>query len=225
MTTHWADYTSALELTLNPAECALLVIDVQNSFCSPTGITGRKHANTKMQALPAKINAFMEHFHALGGHLVFVRALSDAGSRSETQRWLDTVKGLRFPADPNDVEYDLCGLEIPEDAVVLEKRCGDGFTSTNLKEILDSWGVKYVIVSGVRTEICVRRAAERASSEGYVVFVPRDLCATRDACTEHEDQALMFLNAYSGLVTTSNEVLGWLEVAPPQKCQDSSRTS
>lgn len=94
--------------------------------------------------------------------------------------------------------------------MVLEKRCGDAFTSTNLKEILDTRGVKYVLVSGVRTEICVRRAAERASSEGFIVFVLRDLCATRDACFEHEDQALMFVNAYSGLVTTSDEVLGWL---------------
>ena len=68
-----------------------------------------------------------------------------------------------------------------------------------------------MLLSGVRTEICVRRAAERACSEGYVVLVLRDLCATRDACSEHEDQALMFLNAYSGLVTTSAEVTGWLE--------------
>lgn len=211
MTTHWADYTSALELTLNPRECALLVIDVQNSFCSPTGTTARKHASTQMQALPAKINAFTERFHAQGGHLIYIRAMSDEASRSETQRWLDEVKGLRFPTDPNDSEYDFCGLETPEDAVVLEKRCGDGFASTNLKEILDKQGVKYVLVSGVRTEICVRRAAERASSEGYVVLVLRDLCATRDACAEHEDQALMFMNAYSGLVTTSSEVLGWLE--------------
>jgi ureidoacrylate peracid hydrolase len=211
VTTHWADYTSKLNLTLNPIECALLVIDVQNSFCSPTGATARKHANTTMQALPAKINAFAERFHDMGGLLVYIRAMTDAESRSETQRWLDEVKGVRFPADPNDREYAFCGLEMPAGSVVLEKRCGDAFSSTNLKEILDARGVKYVLVSGVRTEICVRRAAERASSEGFVILIPRDLCATRDACTEHEDQALMFLNAYSGLVTTSDEVLGWLE--------------
>ncbi len=66
MTMHWQDYTSGLDLSLNPRECALLIIDVQDMFCSPTGVTGRKHANTRMQALPAKINAFTETFRRAG---------------------------------------------------------------------------------------------------------------------------------------------------------------
>ncbi len=126
-------------------------------------------------------------------------------------KWLDKVKGVSFPADPNHSDYGFYGLAIPDDAITLEKRCGDAFSSTDLKGILDAQGVKYVLVSGVRTEICVRRAAERASSEGYLVFVLRDLCATRDACTDHEGQALMFLNAYTGLVTTTEKVWGFLE--------------
>ena len=212
MTTHWQDYAAGLELTLEPSECALLVIDVQEMFCSPTSVTGRKHANTRMQALPAKINAFAEPFRRAGGLNVYIRAVTDEAGRPANMRWLDQVKGNHFPADPDHGDYRFYGLSIPDDATVLEKRCGDAFTSTNLKEILDARGIKHVLLSGVRTEICVRRAAERASSEGYLVFVLRDLCATRDLCAEHEDQALMFLNAYSGLVTTSAEVTGWLEL-------------
>ncbi len=210
MTTHWQDYTSGLKLRLEPRECALLVIDVQNSFCSPPGATGRKHANTRMQALPAKINAFAETFRKAGGLPIYIRAVTDAKARPENMRSLDELKGVRFPADPNHSDYSFHGLDIPEDAITLEKRCGDAFASTNLKQMLDAYSIKYVLVSGVRTEICVRRAAERACSEGYFVFVLRDLCATRDACAEHEDQALMFLNAYSGLVTTTEEITGWL---------------
>lgn len=211
MTTNWQDYTAGLELTLEPSECALLVIDVQDMFCFPTGVTGRKHANTRMQALPGKINAFADPFRRAGGLVVYIRALTDEANRPAHMKWLDRVKGNYFPEDPDHNDYRFYGLSIPEDDIVLEKRCGDAFTSTDLKELLDARSVRHVLVSGVRTEICVRRAAERASSEGYVVFVLRDLCATRDACGEHEDQALMFLNAYSGLVTTSVEMTGWLE--------------
>lgn len=210
MTTHWQDYTAGLELNLDPRECALLVIDVQDMFCSPTGVTGSKHANTRMQALPAKINAFAETFRKMGGLPVYIRAATNEASRPQNMKWLDKVKGISFPANPDHSDYDFYGLAIPEDAVTLEKRCSDAFTSTNLKQILDAHGVKYVLLSGVRTEICVRRAAERASSEGYFVFVLRDLCATRDACAEHEDQALMFLNAYSGVVTTTKKMAEWL---------------
>ncbi len=211
MTTHWQDYTSELEFNLNPLECALLIIDVQNMFCSPTGVTGRKHANTQMQALPAKINIFAEAFRKAGGSPIYIRAVTDEVNRPQNMKWLDRVKGASFPANPDHSDYDFYGLTLPEDAITLEKRCGDAFTSTNLKQILDAQDIKYVLLSGVRTEICVRRAAERASSEGYVVFVLRDLCATCDACAEHEDQALMFLNAYSGLVTTTGEISRWLE--------------
>lgn len=211
MTTHWQDYTSGLDLSLNPRECTLLVVDVQDMFCSPTGVTGRKHANTRMQALPAKINAFTETFRKAGGLPIYIRAVSDETNRPQNIKWLDKVKGVGFPANPNHSDYGFYGLAIFEDAIILEKRCGDAFSSTDLKGILDARGIKYVLVSGVRTEICVRRAAERASSEGYLVFVLRDLCATRDACTDHENQALMFLNAYTGLVTTTEEILGFLE--------------
>ena len=208
MTTHWQDYQ--LDIRLNPSDCALLIIDVQDSFCSPTGVTGRKHANTRMQALPAKINAFAKRFRDAGGRPIYIRAVTDEASRPQDMKWLDTLKGVEFPLEPNHKDTAFYGLAIPEDAIRLDKRCGDAFASTELKGILDAHGVKNVLVSGVRTEICVRRAAERASREGYVVFVLRDLCATRDACSEHEDQALMFLNAYSGLVTTSAEMMGWL---------------
>ena len=211
MTTHWQDYTSGLDLSLNPRECALLIVDVQEMFCSPTGVTGRKHANTRMQALPAKINAFTETFRRAGGLPIYIRAVTDGANRPQNMKWLDKVKGVSFPADPNHSDYDFYGLAIPEDAITLEKRCGDAFASTDLKGIMDARGIEYVLVSGVRTEICVRRAAERASSEGYLVFVLRDLCATRDACAEHEDQALMFLNAYTGVVTTTEKVRGFLE--------------
>lgn len=208
MTTHWQDYTAGLGL--DPRECALLIIDVQNMFCSPAGVTGRKHANTRMQALPAKINTFAETFRKAGGLPIYIRAVTDEESRPQNMKWLDKVKGVSFPANPDHSDCDFYGLAIPEDAVTLEKRCADAFTSTDLRQILNAHSIKYVLLSGVRTEICVRRAAERASSEGYFVFVLRDLCATRDACAEHEDQALMFLNAYSGLVTTTEEMKRWL---------------
>ena len=106
------------------------------------------------------------------------------------------------PAKKDDPEQDLYGLKLPSNAIIIEKK-SDGFAHTNLKAILDERGIKQILVCGVRTEICVRRTAERSASEGYLVFVLQDLCATRDANFEHADQALMFLNAYTGVVLDS----------------------
>lgn len=200
--THWKDYASSITNSFKASECALLVVDVQTAFCSPAGRTGRKHANTQMQALPEKINAFVKVFRALGGLPIYIKSVPDNESSTETQKWLDTLKGIPRPASKDDPELDLYGLELAPNALIIEKK-SDGFAHTDLKTILDEHGIKQVLVCGVRTEICVRRTAERSASEGYLVFVLEDLCATRDANTKHADQALMFLNAYTGIVLSS----------------------
>ena len=203
--TIWKDYASRITDTFKANECALLIVDVQTAFCSPTGQTGRKHANTQMQALPAKINEFVKDFRALGGLPIYIKSVPDDESSTENQKWLDTLKGISRPATKDNPELDLYGLEIHRDAIILEKK-SDGFAHTHLKDILDAQSIKTVLVCGVRTEICVRRTAERSASEGYLTFILEDLCATRDVNTDHADQALMFLNAYTGVVLQTQQM-------------------
>ncbi|MEM7537528.1 MAG: cysteine hydrolase family protein [Chloroflexota bacterium] len=197
--TIWRDYASQINDQFNAQRCALLIVDVQHSFCAPDGVTGRKHANTQMQTLPDKINRFVDEFRQRGGLPVYIKSIPDQANASPTDRWLNTLKGHMRPAVSTDPSLDFYGLDIPDNAVIVEKK-SDGFAHTNLKEILTQHNIDTVLVCGVRTEICVRRTAERSASEGYLVFVLRDLCATRDANDDHADQALMFLNAYTGVV-------------------------
>ena len=203
--THWADYASRITDTFDARQCALLIVDVQHLFCSPTGVTGRKHPNTQMQALPAMINQFVKGFRARGGLPIYIKAMSDDQHSSPTDKWLNKLKGYTRPPVGSDPELDFYGLEIPDDAVIIEKQ-SDGFAQTDLKNILEEHGIRTVLVCGVRTEICVRRTAERSASEGYLVFVLRDLCATRDANEADADQALMFLNAYTGVVIDTQKM-------------------
>lgn len=203
--THWADYASRITDTFDARRCALLIVDVQHSFCAPNGKTGRKHANSQMQALPAKINQFVAEFRAQGGLPVYIKSIPDIGNATPKDKWINALKGHSRPATSDDPELDFYGLDIPDGALIIEKK-RDGFATTNLKTILDEQDIQTVLVCGVRTEICVRRTAERASSEGYLVFVLQDLCATRDANADHADQALMFLNAYTGIVLDSHRM-------------------
>lgn len=82
----------------------------------------------------------------------------------------------------------------------------DAFAYTNLKAVLESKSIKHVLICGVRTEICVDMTARRVCSEGYNVFVLRDLVATRDAAKAHADHALMFIDAYYGFVVTTEKI-------------------
>jgi nicotinamidase-related amidase len=195
-----------LNIQLNPRECALLVVDVQVDFCSPKGMTARKHANLQMQALPAKINDFVHYFQPLGGLLVYLKAVVDTDSRPENLRLMEEVKHIKRPTEKNTEGAEFYALDIPEDAVMIEKPYMDAFAHTNLKSVLESKSIRHVLICGVRTEICVDMTARRACSEGYNVFVLRDLVATRDAATAHADHALMFIDAYYGFVVTTEKI-------------------
>ncbi len=195
-----------LDIRLEPRECALLVVDVQVDFCSPHGIAARKLNNSEMQALPAKINEFVRYFQPLSGLLIYIKASIDLNNRPENLRFMENLKGLTRPTQKDSAGAEFYGLDIPDDAVILEKPYMDAFSHTNLKETLESKGIKHVVVCGVRTEICVDMTARRACSEGYNVFVLRDLVATRDTATAHADHALMFIDAYYGFVLTTEKI-------------------
>jgi nicotinamidase-related amidase len=202
--TTWEKYD--VNIYVSPTESALLVVDVQVDFCSPTGMTARKHANSLMQALPVKIDEFVRYFQPLGGLLVYLKAVVDPTNRPENSRLLERIKNIKRPTEKNTVGAEFYGLDIPEAAVIIEKSYADAFARTSLKGVLESKGIKHVLVCGVRTEICVDMTARRACSEGYTVFVVRDLVATRDAATAHADHALMFIDAYYGFVVTTEKM-------------------
>ena len=207
--TIWVNYAERITDTFAYNKCALLVVDVQTSFCSPNGRTAKKHANQKMQAVPERINSFVEIFKKQGGLPIYLKSTPDIESSNPIDKWINTLKGYNRPLTSMDPELDLYGLSLPDDALIIEKT-GDGFSGSKLGSILKENNIENVLVCGVRTEICVRRVAERSSTEGYRVFVLRDLCATRDDNDEHANQALMFINAYTGIVLESKKMLNLL---------------
>ncbi len=203
--TIWVDYAPRIQEVFEPRKSALLVVDVQHSFCAPEGRTGRKHSNISMQLLPSKINNFVKYFESIGGTTIYLKSVPDDTNSTENDRWLNKLKGHVRPSSPDSIELDLYGLDLKPDSLIIEKT-GDGFSRSELKAILQKNKIENVLVCGVRTEICVRRVAERSSAEDYLVFVLSDLCATRDNCAEHEKQALLFLNAYTGVVLESTHM-------------------
>jgi len=207
--TIWVDYASRISERFSFSTCALLIVDVQRVFCAPDGKTARRHSNQMMQALPARINAFVEKFSLAGGLPVYLRSVPSLDHATEIDHWMNDLKSYSRPAAETDTELDLYGLIRPPGAITMDKY-SDGFAHSTLKHDLDEKGIVNVIICGVRTEICVRRTAERSATEGYRVFVLRDLCATRDANTAHAEQALLFLNAYTGIVLDSDQMLSLL---------------
>jgi len=192
---------------VDPTAWALLIVDVQVDFCSPNGITARRgRPNTRMQALPDKINAFVKEIQDLGILPIYVKSVVNEDRLPPNVRFFNEMKGIKRPTQKGTGGEEFYNLDIPAAAVIIRKEAADPFISTNLKQILDEHRVSIVLICGVRTQICVDATARKAFSEGYNVIVISDLVATRDNNADDEQYALRFMDAYVGFVMDSTQV-------------------
>jgi ureidoacrylate peracid hydrolase len=195
------------QFRFNPQECALIVVDVQADFCSPSGSTAKRgRANTRMQALPDKINAFVKELHKLGVLFVYTQAVVNESQLAPNVQFFNEMKGIKRPTQEGSGGDEFYNLEIPNDAIILRKEYGDSFSATRLKQILEEHRIRNVLICGVRTEICVDATARRAYAEGYNVIVISDLVATRDDNAADEQYALKFMDTYVGFVMDTTQV-------------------
>jgi len=56
----------------------------------------------------------------------------------------------------------------------------NSFRETNLLDLLKSWNIERVIITGMMTHMCVDATARAAADFGFQVIVAEDACATRD---------------------------------------------
>lgn len=200
-------------LKFDPKTCALLIVDVQVDFCAPDGATAlRGRPNKLMQAVPEKINAFVRIITNFQVMPIYIRTIVDEDNLPENARFFNEMKGVKHPTQKNTRGAEFYNLDFPENAVFFEKKASDPFTHTNFKQQLLDYGIKTVLVCGVRTEICVDATARQAFNEGFNVIIIKDLVATRDNNTDDATYALKFLDAYIGFVLSSSEVLKSLDI-------------
>ena len=64
-----------------------------------------------------------------------------------------------------------------------------------------------VIITGVRTEVCVDATAKRAFGENYDVVIAEDLVATIDSLTDDHKMVINNFNHGWGFVLPSTEIL------------------
>jgi nicotinamidase-related amidase len=146
---------------------ALLVIDVQESFRQRE----LWHAATSNPDIVGQVNRLVEHARREGDLVVWV---------------LHVEPGSGTPFDPASGHVRLMdGLKPLDDEVRLTKTAHNAFTTTGLQRILTLYGVRELVVSGIRTEQCCETTARLASDLGYGVTFVTDATATTP--TEHRD--------------------------------------
>ena len=177
------------DLQIEPADTALLVIDMQRDFCSPQGYAALAGLDVARLAEPiARIGQLLAASRRAGLLVVHTREghrpdLSDCslekmrrsqragapiGSAGPMGRLL--VRG-EYGHDFIDELQPLAG------EVVIDKPGYGAFHQTDLAQVLANRRISQLILCGVTTEVCVHSTLREAVDRGYACLTVSDATA------------------------------------------------
>ncbi len=184
-----------LRFDLNKA--AIIVIDMQNDFCSPDGWMGSLGVDTSgSQALTAPINAVTDRARALDVPVIWLNwgLRRDRANLPAITRYPFSDKarfeGLGAPLNPTSrPPYELLvkdswgaaiidGLTVGDRDIHIDKHRISGFLDTPLDSILRNLEARTLFFAGVNSDHCVLGTLMDACFLGYDTVMLEDCTAT-----------------------------------------------
>ena len=183
---------------LDPLD-ALLVIDMQNSFCHPDGVmydalgqplfeidkTVKATAEAVAAARAAHVPVVFTRHQYRSGHVDFGPLFP------QFRDLLQAKQGLLARTWDADIIDD---LELGPSDLVVDKARLDAFYNTSLDTLLRNMGIARIALAGVITNACVETSTRAAAMRDYQVTVLSD--CTTSGQEQHRTMSLECLEAY-----------------------------
>ena len=178
---------------------ALLVIDIQKDY-----FPGGKYPLVNPLEAAQKAYMILQCFRESGNHHVHIQHISlepDATFFVSGDRGTDIHDSVaHFEGEP-----------------IVYKHEPNSFLNTSLLELLQSWEIERVVITGMMTHMCVDATARAASDLGFQVIIAEDACATRDLKygdttipAEQVHKAFLAALTWYGSVMKSDEIIALL---------------
>jgi nicotinamidase-related amidase len=212
-------------LPIDLSRTALIIIDMQRDFLEPGGfgetlgndvsLLGRAVGPCR-KVLDAARAAGMLVIHTREGHRP---DLTDA-PLAKVERGHPSMRiGAPGPMGRILIRGEAGHDIIPElypipGEPVIDKPGKGAFYATDLDALLRNFGIQYLLVCGVTTEVCVNTSVREANDRGYRCIVLADCCASY--FPEFHEMGLAMIKAQGaifGWVTFSQQLL---EILPPK---------
>lgn len=201
-----------INFNLTAKETALLVIDMQNAFIKSEGSIGQTGADmSMMQATIEPVKKMIEAARKAG--------IIDIWTKQE--HYPDDITKITHRIPPHTKKHCICAPAlvrtwdsefidelkpyIKPDTEIIRKHRFSSFLDTRLNTLLRMKGIKFIIICGVSTPLCVETSARDAYQLDYDVVVVEDAVATTSK-TLH-DNSINAIKTYFGKVLDSNDVL------------------
>ncbi len=199
------------EIPLDPAQSALLFIDVQNFSAHRQG---GEFKHVKKDRFEQEYGWYFEKIdhETLPNMQLIQSACRSAG----IEVMYTTIESLTKDGRDRSLDYKITGFNVPkgswdgkvldaiapqDDEIILPKSSSSVFISTNIDYILRNLGVKQLVLSGFLTDQCVESAVRDACDLGYLVTLVTDACMTFSQ--QRHDNSLKTIRGYCRQITTS----------------------
>lgn len=194
---------------LDPARTALVVIDMQNTFCAP----GSPAEVPASRDIVEPINRLTAELRKLNVAVIWVlHANSRVGGRSDWELFFNTIvadevreKTLEsLTADKQNVWAEL--VTSPTDQTLLKNRYSALIPgSSPLERALRGMGIDTILIAGTKTNVCCESTARDAMMLDFKVVLVEDCCAALS--DEEHRSALENIIQQFGDVMTADEVI------------------
>lgn len=212
------------DFELDPVLTALLVIDMQNDFVNPGGfgeLLGnnvsllRRAINPIKSVLETARSAGIKVIHTREGHRP---DLSDCPESKIKRGKLKTGIGDEGPMGRVLIRgykgHDIIDeLKPIEGEPIIDKPGKGSFYATDLHLILKNWGIKYLVITGVTTEVCVHTTVREANDRGFECLVLEDCVASY--FPEFHEVGIKMIKAQGGIfgwVSNSEDFISAIKV-------------
>jgi nicotinamidase-related amidase len=178
---------------------ALLIIDIQNDY-----FPGGKYPLVDPLEAAKKAYLILQCFREHDGRHVHIQHISNKPGAT-----------FFISGDPGTNIHD--AVAHFEGEPLVYKHEPNSFLNTNLLELLKSWEIERVVITGMMTHMCVDATARAASDLGFQVLIAEDACATRDLTfgdttvpAEHVHKAFLAALKSYGKVMKTEEIIATL---------------
>ena len=177
---------------IDPARSALIVIDMQNTFCAE----GSPAEVPTSRGIVPNINRLTPQLRELGVPVIWVlHANTQHGGKSDWDLFYNHIvsgdirtRTLQSNSPENQAVYS--ELDVSEDDIVIVKNRYSALIpgSSSLERVLRSRGIDTVLIAGTKTNVCCESTARDAMMMDFKVTMLSDCCA---ALSDEEHRAAL----------------------------------
>jgi ureidoacrylate peracid hydrolase len=201
---------------VEPRQCTLIVVDVQNDFCHQNGSMAKAGQDLSMvQQMVPRLLRLIAEARRVGVPIIYTQAVHTPWTDSQTwQTRLGTLE-VELPRHCRENTWgaDFYQVAPLQDERILVKRRYSAFYGTELDLMLRARGIQTLILTGVATNVCVETTARDGFMRDYHIVFLEDCTAAYDQ--QQHQAALANVSSFFGQVASSQQLLEIWGRLPP----------